>query len=249
MTQRYFLYISFNGNKYHGWQKQINSITIQHVIQDSINKFFRQKIEVVGAGRTDTGVHANEMVAHIDLAKVNIDNFLYRLNSVLPDDIKVFKMIHVNKSAHARFDAVKRCYRYYIVTKKDPFRLGTSWLFSKELDFQIMDQACKILLKNKDFKSFEKSHSGASNSICELYDIGFQQEKDLIIFNICANRFLRNMVRSILGTLIMLGEGKINLNKFIVIINSRDRSSAGHSVPASGLFLHKISYSNSVFVL
>ncbi len=247
MNQRFFLYISFNGSKYHGWQKQNNAITVQSVIQDSINKFINGQIEIHGAGRTDTGVHAREMVAHVDLFQINIKDFLYRLNSILPNDIKVFKMLPVKNKAHARFDALKRCYKYYFTKEKQPFMLDTSFFYSNSLDFSIMNKACDILINNKDFKSFEKSNSGSNNSLCKIYNIGFEQQKDFTVFNICANRFLRNMVRSLLGTLFLLGENKISLEELNYIIESRNRSNAGNSVPAKGLFLDKIFYPNDIF--
>ena len=246
---RYFLEFSYQGTHYHGWQIQPNAISVQEVLEKSIGLLLRKTIKITGAGRTDTGVHARQMFAHFDVEKsIDIPDLVYKLNSFLPKDIAV-KTIHpVSDSAHARFGAVSRRYDYVIHTKKDPFLVETSWYLSKDLDVDLMNQAAGILLQYKDFKSFSKNHTDVKTYICDIKNTFWTQQGHQLIFTITADRFLRNMVRAIVGTLVHVGLHKINIKDFEKIIKARDRRQAGFSVPAQGLFLTEINYPNQIFI-
>ena len=246
---RYFIYFSFNGKFYHGWQKQKNSITVQQKIEESLSVLLKDKIKVTGAGRTDTGVHAKQMVAHFDVNEhfENSNKFIFKLNKFLSNDISVKSLKSVKNNAHARFDAISRTYEYHICKQKDVFIDEYSYYLNHPLNNKKINEAIKIIINNKDFKSFTKSKTDVSNYLCNIIDSKLIEFDKKYIFEITANRFLRNMVRSIVGTLIDVGLEKISLDNFIEIINSKDRSMAGYSVPAKGLFLTKISYPEEIF--
>ena len=246
---RYFIYFSFNGKFYHGWQKQKNSITVQQKIEESLSVLLKEKIKVIGAGRTDAGVHAKQMVAHFDINEYfeNSNKFIFKLNKFLSNDISVKSLKSVKNNAHARFDAISRTYEYHICKEKDVFLDEYSYYINHPFNNEKINEAIKIIINNKDFKCFTKSKTDVSNYLCNILDSKLMEFDKKYIFEITANRFLRNMVRSIVGTLIDVGLEKISLDNFIEIINSKDRSMAGYSVPAKGLFLTKISYPEEIF--
>lgn len=240
---RYFIKFSYNGTNYHGWQSQPNSITVQETLTKAINTILNSNMILMGAGRTDTGVHAKEMFAHFDYETIiQAPQIIHKLNSFLPNDIVVFDIIKVHINAHARFDAKKRTYQYHINTFKNTFSENLSWYYNKKLNVELMNEATKILFKHTDFESFSKTNSDVNTYNCTIYEANWKQENDQLIFTIAADRFLRNMVRAIVGTLVYVGLHKITLIEFNKIILSKNRSNAGFSVPASGLYLTKIEY-------
>ncbi|MFJ1474137.1 tRNA pseudouridine(38-40) synthase TruA [Capnocytophaga cynodegmi] len=245
---RYFIEFSYNGKNYHGWQNQPHSVSVQEVMEKCLTTLLRTKIEIVGAGRTDSGVHALQMFAHFDAEKTIDNQLVNKLNSFLPKDIAVHQIHKVRDGAHARFDAIKRTYEYRISTYKDAFRYESSMYINLPLDIQKMQEAANILFKYTDFQSFSKSNTDVRTYNCKIYQALWRQEGELLIFTISADRFLRNMVRAIVGTLIDVGLNKISIIDFQNIIESRNRSKAGASVPACGLFLKKVEYSEDIFV-
>ncbi|MGB0778272.1 MAG: tRNA pseudouridine(38-40) synthase TruA [Flavobacteriaceae bacterium] len=246
---RYFITLAFKGTNYFGWQIQPDAISVQEVLNRALSTVLRSDIAVVGAGRTDAGVHASKMVAHFDL---NIDlrddlKLCHQLNSYLPDDIVVSSIERVNDDAHARFDAERRAYDYLIVLGRNPFKLDTTWqLYNTTLDIAQMNLACQELLRHKDFKCFSRSKTDVKTFDCLIFDAHWTESGNELIFHIEANRFLRNMVRAIVGTMIDVGTGKKSLEEFKEIILGRDRSKAGKSAPATGLFLSEITYPLSI---
>lgn len=251
MKTRYFIYISYRGTSYHGWQVQPNSLTVQKILDEALSVVLNEKISTVGAGRTDTGVHARVFCAHFDsvLADLETDKkLIFRLNCYLPRDISVNAIRKVVPDANARYSAVSRTYKYYISSIKDPFFNNSSWYLHNDIDIIMMNEACKILYKHSDFTSFSKLHSGAKTNICKIFYANWEKSENLLIFTIKADRFLRNMVRAIVGTMIEMGRGKINLNKFEEVILAKDRCKAGKSVPAKGLFLTEIEYPEEIFI-
>jgi len=240
---RYFIELSYNGKNYHGWQMQPDAISIQEKLNEALSKVWQETIEVVGAGRTDTGVHAKQMFAHFDVQSQVKEEIVYKLNSILPNDIVVSKLVEVEPEKHARFDAVSRSYEYKIWLGRNPFLLDFSWqIHSQYLDVEAMNQAAKILLKYKDFQSFSKVKTDVYTYNCDIFDAYWEVNNEELTFYISANRFLRNMVRAIVGTMVDVGLGKISVLDFEEIIKSKNRSNAGLSVPARGLFLTEIKY-------
>tara|TARA_B100001741_G_scaffold257459_1_gene220444 strand:- start:816 stop:1562 length:747 start_codon:yes stop_codon:yes gene_type:complete len=246
---RYFIYFSFNGKHYHGWQKQKNSLTVQEKIEESLSVLLKDKILVTGAGRTDAGVHAKQMVAHFDFNEhfENSNKLVFKLNQFLSNDISVKSLKSVKNNAHARFDAISRTYEYHISRDKDVFSEEYSYHLNYSLNKKKINEAIKIIINNKDFKCFTKSKTNVTNYICNIIDSKWMEFDKKYVFKITANRFLRNMVRSIVGTLIDVGLEKTSIDDFIEIIMSKNRSMAGYSVPAKGLFLTKISYPEEIF--
>lgn len=247
---RYFIKLSYKGSNFHGWQLQQNAISIQHELNRALSQVLKQPIQTMGAGRTDTGVHAREMFAHFDCDKDLIPgkkDFLYHLNCNLDYDISVQDVFRVKDNANARFNATSRTYQYQITTKKNPFLTDYSWFVYGELDIEIMNKGAVSLLGKKDFKSFSKGKTQVKTTICTIEFAEWKQEGDLLVFTIKANRFLRNMVRAIVGTLIDLGRNKITFTDLEKIVEGKNRSEAGFSVPAEGLFLTKIEYPDIVF--
>jgi tRNA pseudouridine38-40 synthase len=243
LKMRYFIKFSYNGTNYHGWQMQPNAISVQEVLNKALSTILNSEIDSMGAGRTDTGVHAQEMLAHFDFDKIiDVENSIHKLNSFLPKDIVVFNIQRVHDEAHARFDAKKRTYEYHINTFKNAFSNEQSWYYHQILDLNLMNQACEILLKHTDFQAFSKVHTEVNTFDCKIYEAFWVQQNNQIIFTISADRFLRNMVRAIVGTLVYVGLKKITIKDFNQIILSKNRSNAGFSVPAHGLFLTKIEY-------
>ena len=240
---RYFIKLAYNGTNYHGWQYQPNASSVQETMNKAVSTILNTEINVMGAGRTDTGVHAKEMYAHFDFKKsFEIESVIHKLNSFLPKDITVYDIIPVPDAAHTRFDAVKRTYEYHINTFKDPFLQEQSWYFHQHLDIDLMNEAAKLLFKHTDFQCFSKVNTDVNTFDCTVFEAHWSKENEKLIFTIAANRFLRNMVRAIVGTLINIGLHKITLTDFDAIIKSKNRDKAGFSVPAHGLYLTKIEY-------
>ena len=259
---RYFVTLSYDGTCYHGWQIQPNADTVQQRLQDALSTLLRQSIEVVGAGRTDTGVHARMMVAHFDwedesmvngqCSMINgqwsmVNNLAYKLNKLLPADIAVQDIRQVGEGMHARFSALARTYHYFIHTNKDPFLQAYSWQVPFKLDFDRMNEAARVLLEYKDFTSFSKVGTDVKTNLCDVKEAYWSAVDELTAngqwrFTITANRFLRNMVRAIVGTLVEVGRGKLSVEDVRRIIEAKDRCRAGESVPAKGLFLVDIKY-------
>jgi len=242
--KRYFIRLSYNGKAYHGWQIQPNALSVQEVLNDCISKLLKQQIQVVGCGRTDTGVHARDFYAHFDLEGLIEDEeaFTHKLNAFLPSDIAIRETFSVRKDLHARFDAQSRTYRYYITNRKNPFRIYDSWFVYGELDVEQMNKAAELLYKYEDFACFSKSNTDVKTTICDIKKALWYKEEDVLVFEITADRFLRNMVRAIVGTMVDVGKGKMSSAVFEEIIKSKDRKKAGYSVPAHGLFLENIVY-------
>lgn len=246
--QRYFIQIAYNGTNYHGWQIQPNASTVQEVLERAVSILTRETVSITGAGRTDTGVHASFFVAHFDLSgKVdNPDQLQQKLNAFLPEDISIIKLFPVGKDMHARFNATSRSYHYYVSEKKEPFRKEFTNRCHHLLDIEKMNQAASLLLQYDDFTSFSKLHTDVNNNICKVSKAEWRRDNGQLVFEITANRFLRNMVRAIVGTLIEVGRGKILLVEFRVIIEAKDRCKAGTSVFAGALFLTDIQYPEPV---
>ncbi len=240
---RYFLELSYDGTPYHGWQRQPNAISVQEVLEDSLSTILRTKTEIVGAGRTDTGVHAKQIMAHFDCDDaLNNEDIRYKLNSILPQEIAVQSSYQVVENAHARFDAVSRSYEYHVNFEKDPFLINKSYYLKKPLDLDLMNKAAKLLLNYTNFKCFSKSKTDVKTYNCTITEAIWEKNESRLVFKISANRFLRNMVRAVVGTLIEVGEHKLDLEDIVDIIKSEDRSRAGYSVPAHGLYLTKVEY-------
>ena len=244
---RYFIELSYNGKAYHGWQNQPNAITVQQVLEEALSVLLNTKIEVVGAGRTDSGVHASQMYAHVDVdVELDISTLSYKLNSFLPNDIAIHDIYKVKDEAHARFDATSRTYHYKISTKKNVFNNDFAYQLQLPLDFEKMNEACKILLQYKDFQCFSKSNTDVKTYNCNIMEAKWIYDHNELTFIVTADRFLRNMVRAIVGTMINIGLGKIEVKDLISIIESKNRSEAGYSVPAHGLYLMQIVYPESI---
>ncbi|MDR1918413.1 MAG: tRNA pseudouridine(38-40) synthase TruA [Tannerellaceae bacterium] len=246
---RYFIYLSYKGTNYCGWQVQPNGTTVQQTIEEALALWFRQAVPIVGAGRTDAGVHARLMVAHFDWGeKLDALPFLVeKLNRILPQDIAIEQIVPVRPDAHARFDALSRTYHYYVASQKDPFNNIFAYRLRGTLDFDAMNEACRELYRYTDFTSFSKLHTDVKTNNCRITDARWTQEDELWKFTITADRFLRNMVRAIVGTLFEVGRGKLDTAGFKAIIEAKDRGQAGTSAPAHALFLADITYPEEVF--
>lgn len=246
---RYFIKLSYNGKLYHGWQIQKSVITIEETLENVISILLKQPINIIGAGRTDAGVHAKEMYAHFDFDKEIKNNFINNLNSFLPKEIKIFNIYKVINKAHARFDAISRTYKYFLSLGKNPFYNDLSWIWIRgALSIEKMNEASSLLIKNKNFSSFCKNDKYRQHNICNIYKAYWSINKNFLYFTIEADRFLRNMVRSIVGTIVDIGRGKIEIQDFINIINAKNRKTSGESAPAAGLFLTKIKYPKNIFL-
>ena len=240
---RYFIELSYKGTNYHGWQIQPDAISVQEEINKAISTILQQEIKLVGAGRTDTGVHATQMIAHFDTSSILSDQYVYKFNSVLPNDIIINSIEKVSENVHARFDAISRSYEYRILLKKNAFLLDTTWqLHRKKIDIDKMNTAAKLLYEYQDFESFSKVKTDVKSFNCKIMKAEWTLEDQHLTFHITANRFLRNMVRAIVGTLVEVGTGKKTVEDFKKIIESKKRSEAGASVPARGLFLTEVTY-------
>ncbi len=251
MKTRFFIFLSYDGTSYHGWQVQPEKITVQARIEEALSVILQEKIKTTGAGRTDTGVHAKSFVAHFDSQHSDLkgnNNIIFRLNTYLPEDISVIDILAVNKEAHARFDARSRTYSYYISLNKNPFRNKYTWYRHGDMDVNAMNRATSYLLRYEDFTSFSKSHTQVKTNKCEIYEAGWTQKEEILVFKIRANRFLRNMVRAIVGSMVDIGTGKIPPGEIEKIIRAKNRSTAGVSAPAEGLFLERIEYDTGIFL-
>lgn len=239
--------LSYNGKNYHGWQVQPDAISVQEVIEKTLSTLLKEEVPIVGAGRTDTGVHAKQMFAHFDSDKtLDRQDLIYKMNAFLPKDIAIHDVFEVNPEAHARFDAISRTYLYRIALEKDVFNFEDTYLVKQALDVDKMNAAANILFDYKDFQCFSKTNTDVKTYICDIMKAVWTQADNELHFVIKADRFLRNMVRAIVGTLINVGLGKMNPEDVHNIIKSKDRSEAGYSVPAQGLYLTQIDYPESI---
>ena len=251
---RYFIQLSYDGTGYYGWQVQPNGVSVQEVLQKALSTLLRQPTEVTGAGRTDAGVHASMMVAHFDWpaahegegceeAPLDCTQLTYKLNRLLPPDVAVQAVRPVGPEMHARFSATRRTYHYYIHTRKDPFLRGYSWQVNVPLDFALMNEAAQVLLEYSDFTSFSKTGTDVKTNICQLTEARWEQLKPgEWRFTVSANRFLRNMVRAIVGTLVEVGRHRMTISQMRHAIEAKDRQRAGESVPGHALYLTNIEY-------
>ena len=243
---RYFIELSYNGKAYHGWQNQPNAISVQEVLEKALSTLLSDSISIVGAGRTDAGVHAKQMFAHFDTDKTISDILVFKLNAFLPKDIAIHNIFIVKPEAHARFDAISRSYIYRVNTNKNAFSYDYSYYYKNKLDVEKMQKACDILFEYKDFQCFSRSNTDVRTYNCDIKSAKWSYVDGELQFEITADRFLRNMVRAIVGTLLEIGIGKTSLEEFHSLIKSKNRSNAGPSVPGHALYLTKIVYPESI---
>ena len=248
MSLRYFFEISYKGTNYHGWQIQANALSIQQVIQEKLRRLLGEEIEITGSGRTDTGVHATQQYFHADItSKLHCAEFKYHLNAVLPKDMLIRSIRPVKPDAHARFDAISRCYRYEIIKLKDPFKIDQAYIYPKDIDIELLNEAACLLAGNHDFESFSKVKTQVNHFNCEVFEAYWQQESQNTCFCIGANRFLRGMVRAMVGTLLLVNENKLKVDDIHDILKQKKRSVAGRAVPPEGLYLTNITYPENIF--
>lgn len=240
---RYFITLSYDGTAYHGWQIQPHSISVQEELHKALSTLLRQPMEVVGAGRTDTGVHARKMVAHFDYGELDCPQLVYKLNKILPKDIAVQQVEQVADDMHARFSAMSRTYHYFVHLTKDPFHRAYSWQVYGNPDFDLMNRAAEVLMEYRDFTSFSKLNTDTKTNDCTITEAHWDRVGDgQWCFTISANRFLRNMVRAIVGTLLEVGRGRMTIEQLRQVIEAKDRCRAGDSVPGNALFLVDVEY-------
>lgn len=249
-ANRYFIKLAYWGAAYHGWQMQDNAISVQQKLEEGLSIMFREKVSVTGAGRTDTGVHAKEFFAHFNLERsfssAELDKIAFKLNGFLPNDIYIESIFPVAADSHARFDALSRTYHYLISPRKDPFHTHSAWLVYGALDIEKMNRGAEILFDYTDFTSFSKLHTDVKTNNCKIMEAYWEKQDHLLLFHIKADRFLRNMVRAIVGTLVDLGKDRIEADDIKRIIEAKNRSQAGMSVPAHGLYLAGIEYPEGI---
>lgn len=246
---RYFFEIAYNGTNYAGWQSQQNATGVQAIVEQSLSKLLRTEIKIVGSGRTDTGVHCEQQFFHSDIEKdFDAQNLVLRMNSLLPSDISIYSIRKVKADASARYSAVERTYQYRITRKKNPFVEKLACHYFKPLDLRTLNKAASLLLGEHDFESFSKVKTDVNHFVCEIKKATWEESNDTLEFTITANRFLRGMVRAIVGTLLDVGSGKITVSEFQSIIKSKDRKKAGANVPPYGLYLTKVKYPSSIFL-
>ena len=244
---RYFIEITYHGKNYSGWQRQPEQISVQQVLEETISTLLRKEIAITGAGRTDAGVHAKQLFAHFDFDAIgNKEDFLFRINSFLPKDISIKNIFEVNENAHARFDAVEREYKYIISLGKDPFLEEFAYQINHKPNVDLMNEAAKMLLNHKDFQCFSRSKTDVKTYNCTIVKAYWETKNNKLIFTIAADRFLRNMVRAIVGTLLDVGYGKTTVDGFKAILKSKNRVEAGASAPAHGLYLTKVVYPDNI---
>src|SRR5579859_6916767 len=247
---RYFFEISYDGSNYNGWQNQANARGVQQVVEETLTKLLRERISIVGSGRTDTGVHCIQQFFHADISKeIHVQDLMPRMNSFLPKDIAIRSVRRVRPDAHARYGALARSYEYHITTRKNPLLAGRAYYLFKPCNMAVMNEAATLLLGKHDFTSFSKVKTDVNHFECTIKSATWKKKGDLMIFSITANRFLRGMVRAIVGTLLDVGIKKVSLKEFQAIVKSKDRKKAGMNVPAEGLYLTKVKYPPSVFKL
>ncbi len=246
---RYFIEMAYNGSRFHGWQIQPNAVSVQEVMNDALNKALRQDINVVGCGRTDTGVHASYFVAHFDSSVkiADCDQLVYKLNRIVGKDVVVHSVQEVDVETHCRFHATSRTYHYFLKSEKNPFLSEFSYRLLYEVDIEQMNKAAELLFDYTDFTSFSKLHTDTKTNNCTIMHVRWERQSDGAVFIIKADRFLRNMVRAIVGTLLEVGRGKLTLEQFKTVIESKDRGQAGTSVPGQALFLVDIEYPPNLF--
>ena len=250
MMQRYFILFSYDGAAYHGWQVQPNARTVQQMLEEALTTLLRTPMTAVGAGRTDAGVNAASMVAHVDLPD-NTDTvqLKYKLNRILPPDIAVSDILPVKRDAHARFDALSRRYCYYVSTAKSPFSRRYAYRLTGSVDFEAMNRAAALLPEYTDFTSFSKLHTDVKTNNCRIVQAQWRRlDENHWVFEIEADRFLRNMVRAIVGTLLMVGRGKMTLDGFRRVIEQKERCAAGDSAAAEALFLAEVKYPKEIYL-
>lgn len=248
-TLRYFLQIAYRGTHYHGWQIQQNATTVQGVIQARLGQILRSEVQLVGSSRTDTGVHARQQFAHVDLAPgLDVQKLHYQLNAVLPPDIAIERIRPVKPHAHARFDALARTYVYTIVRTKAPFQEATSYWLRAPLDVSKMNAAAALLGHKQDFKRLCKKHPADRHCLCTIMEAGWVVQQDQLLFRIKANRFLRGMVRIIVGLLLQIGQGQVSLAAFEAFIDHKAHDLAVSLVPAQGLVLTEVVYPARIFI-
>ncbi len=250
MMQRCFILFSYDGAAYHGWQVQPNARTVQQMLEEALTTLLRTDTAVVGAGRTDAGVNAASMVAHVDLPDtIDREQLKYKLNRILPPDIAVSDILPVKSDAHARFDAVARRYCYYVSTAKSPFARRYSYRVTGNIDFEAMNRAAAVLPEYTDFTSFSKLHTDVKTNNCRIVQAQWRRlDENHWVFEIEADRFLRNMVRAIVGTLLMVGRGKMTVDGFRQVIELRERCAAGDSAAAEALFLAEVKYPKEIYL-
>lgn len=242
---RYFMRLAYNGALFHGWQSQPNAVSVQSTIEDALATVLRQPVKITGAGRTDAGVNARMMIAHLDLPDdyAGVDNLPRALNSLVGRDIAIYSIEKVHDDAHARFDATSRTYHYYAHKGKSPFLYNNSWQAPDNLDYEKMNEAARILLEVDDFTSFAKLHTDVKTNICKVTEASWQPlGEGRWVFVITADRFLRNMVRAVVGTLVEVGRGKMTIGQFKQVVEAKDRCAAGTSMPGHALYLWNVSY-------
>jgi len=246
---RYFFEIAYHGANYNGWQSQKNATGVQTVVEEVMSKIFRSAISIQGSGRTDTGVHCEQQFFHADIARdFDKQDAMLKLNSFLPRDIVIKSIREVKPDVSARFDAIDRSYRYQITRVKNPFLQGLSWHYFKRLKIENMNEAATFILGEQDFECFSKVKTNTNHFLCDIKKAAWVDKGDELFFHITANRFLRGMVRAVVGTLLDVGTGKITKKQFLSIIQSRDRKKAGANVPAYGLYLEKVKYPSGIYI-
>ena len=246
---RYLFSISYLGTRYNGWQTQANAKGVQEIVEEAISKILRAKISIVGSGRTDTGVHCKRQYFHADIpGAIKAETFVQNLNAFLPKDIAIHSIQKIHPEASARYHARQRSYQYIITRKKDPLWVGLAWYCFKPLNIQTMNKAASLLTGMQDFECFSKVKTDVNHFMCDVKKASWRAKGDLFLFDIAANRFLRGMVRAIVGTLVDVGSGKITLKEFEGILKSKDRKKAGMNVPADGLYLMDVKYPKRIFL-
>lgn len=249
---RYFLRFAYDGTAFHGSQRQPNGMTVQETMEQALALIFREEVQLTFAGRTDAGVHAKEMYAHFDInenSNVNIGNLVFRMNGILPDSIAIFDVYPVKENAHARFDAIRRTYEYHIIDHKDPFLCKQATRVRPGLDFKAMNETAKLLIGKQDFASFCRTNTDVKTTFCDLTQAEWTElDNGHAVFTISADRFLRNMVRAVVGTLFEVGRGRITKEQFAEVISKHNRCAAGDSAPAEGLFLTHVEYPEDIFL-
>ncbi len=251
VANRYFIHLAYLGHQFHGWQIQDNAPTVQQFVNEGLNTLLQTEINVTGCGRTDTGVHARNFYAHFDLENELSEeeriNLCFKLNRFLPKEIAIYKIKEVPERAHARFDAKARTYKYFISRRKDPFLEDFSYYLYGDLDVDLMNEAAKEMMSYIDFTSFSKLHTQTKTNNCKVSHAHWEEDGHQLIFTVKADRFLRNMVRAMVGTLLDVGQHKISIEEFKKIIEGKNRSDAGYSVPAKALFLEEVDYPKGIY--
>ncbi len=246
---KFFFELSYDGTKYHGWQLQNNATSIQHVVNDAIGKITGKPADTLGSGRTDTGVHAIQQYFHWETEQdIDVYRIKYQLNAILPPEISIQSIRKVKDDAHARYDALSRSYIYKIGRHKDPFQFNRVYFYYKDLDLEKMRKTTELFLGMQNFQSFSKVRTQVNNFICNVFSADWFEKEDTLVFYIKANRFLRGMVRSIVGTLLLVGEQKLDEDGLKKILNSHDRRKAGQALPACGLYLYRVEYPEEIFI-